>query len=419
MASQTSLSVADRINELERQTRYSYLDPEKKHRVSDPTLKAIQKKALLSYYERQHSLYPNSSKSSWRSEPQLAQSAVPQTAAPQPPPRPQPQTPSRRASCASDYASSVRKGNIVTVREAKSDMRSSAKHQHSNSCSSLSTDLLGPVIMGPAISVDDWVPERPPKNPHLRSAFPDLFQESRIPSPDLPPPSPPTVLEDEVLHNDDPLPPPPPLSEMENVKWGQHPDYPSLQAVRCQANGLPSDHQVIPPRQSNVRMSQRHQQRISHAEPQVVSTRKPFPEQGIKRSHPHKLIINGSIAVSQKVTNGLPEPFHTEALRSYKPPPQVPPQNNENTKQQFLMKPPAQLPVDIPRNSTEFRSMQRSSVSELTETVPPPLHPRKTRINQSMRARIPDRSQGHPKSSPPKFEDKRDIENRHPNFISK
>lgn len=31
---------------------YSYLDPEKKHKVADLTLKAIQKKALLSYYER-------------------------------------------------------------------------------------------------------------------------------------------------------------------------------------------------------------------------------------------------------------------------------------------------------------------------------------------------------------------------------
>ena len=52
-------SVAERISELERQQHFhklAYLDPEKRHRVSDPTLKAIQKKALLSFYERhQHS----------------------------------------------------------------------------------------------------------------------------------------------------------------------------------------------------------------------------------------------------------------------------------------------------------------------------------------------------------------------------
>lgn len=71
--------------------------------------------------------------------------------------------------------------------------------------------------MGPSISVDDWVPDkppaRPPKNPHLRTAFPDLFQDQRVPSPDLPPPSPPTVIEDEVFNSDEPLPPPPPECE--------------------------------------------------------------------------------------------------------------------------------------------------------------------------------------------------------------
>jgi protein Shroom len=70
----------------------------------------------------------------------------------------------------------------------------------------LSKDLLGPMIMGPIISVDDWVPERPPKNPTLR-----------IPSPELPPPPPALVLDiesdDDVMqlsNQDEPLPPPPP-----------------------------------------------------------------------------------------------------------------------------------------------------------------------------------------------------------------
>lgn len=49
--------------------------------------------------------------------------------------------------------------------------------------------------MGSVISIDDWVPERPPKNPTLR-----------IPSPDLPPPP---VLEVDKILNDEPLPPPP------------------------------------------------------------------------------------------------------------------------------------------------------------------------------------------------------------------
>ncbi|KAH0535885.1 hypothetical protein KQX54_019858 [Cotesia glomerata] len=201
---QPHLSVAERINELEKQQqqmRYTYLDPEKRHRVSDPTLKAIQKKALLSYYERHH-------QSSWRSEPQLAQGAVPpQSPPPQPPPRPRPPS-SRRASSASDYASiSWREKTSPSQGQRSCDMPS-PKHQHSNSCGSLSTDLLGPVIVGPAISIDDWVPERPPKKPHLRAVYNDT--NNRVPSPDLPPPSPPTVTESEVLNCDEPLPPPPP-----------------------------------------------------------------------------------------------------------------------------------------------------------------------------------------------------------------
>ena len=179
--------------------RYTYLDPDKRHRVSDPTLKAIQKKALLSFYERHHQ-----TSSSWRSEPQLTQESVaaPQSPPPQPPPRPRPPS-SRRASSASDYASGNWREKINRGQN-NSDLPS-PKHQHSNSCGSLSTDLLGPVIMGPAISIDDWVPERPPKKPHLRNVYND-----RVPSPDLPPPSPPTVTENEVLNCDDPLPPPPP-----------------------------------------------------------------------------------------------------------------------------------------------------------------------------------------------------------------
>lgn len=59
------------------------------------------------------------------------------------------------------------------------------------------------MIVGPIISVDDWVPERPPKNPLLR-----------IPSPELPPPPPPPVIqietEVETINQDEPLPPPPP-----------------------------------------------------------------------------------------------------------------------------------------------------------------------------------------------------------------
>lgn len=64
--------------------------------------------------------------------------------------------------------------------------------------------------MGPIISLDDWVPERPPKNPLLR-----------IPSPDLPPPpSPLHPPENDVntLNQDEPLPPPPPAEVMRHMR---------------------------------------------------------------------------------------------------------------------------------------------------------------------------------------------------------
>lgn len=63
-----------------------------------------------------------------------------------------------------------------------------------------SNDLLGPVVMGPIISLDEWIPERPPKNPMLR-----------VPSPDLPPPPSPLSTNPVEIQEiqDDPLPPPP------------------------------------------------------------------------------------------------------------------------------------------------------------------------------------------------------------------
>lgn len=216
MSLQPALSVADRVTELEKQQKYSYLDPDKKHKIPDPTLKAIQKKALLSFYERHN----NNNKNVWRSEPQLNPQT--QIAKPQPQPKVKLQMPSRRASSASDYASVNSSKRSSLASNTDNHSKTMPRHQHSNSCSSLLTDALGPMIVGPSISVDDWIPEkppeRPPKNPYLRTVFPDLFQEQRVPSPDLPLPSPPTIMDEEVFNNDEPLPPPPPELDM---KWPQ------------------------------------------------------------------------------------------------------------------------------------------------------------------------------------------------------
>ncbi|XP_073974642.1 shroom isoform X4 [Rhodnius prolixus] len=133
------LSVAERICEIERQSSQTRIGPpplgvsdvEKRGNsngsargITDhASLKAIQKKALLSFYERHHS--------AWKSEPQLTTPSIP----PQPPPRPQPPppAPSRRSSSASDYAGAIKRemprSNLDLSKVESNGMRES-KHQH-------------------------------------------------------------------------------------------------------------------------------------------------------------------------------------------------------------------------------------------------------------------------------------------------
>lgn len=248
-------SVAERINELEKASSqyqenagYTYLDPSKTTRVPNPTLKVIQKNAVQSYFQRQQAsvrenfnglarpkslhfvknpsdtlqrsslsgyvmvplghdgknatsltntfdyktsvstsdlnLKSNIDQNNYFDKSQTSSSINLKEAKDDTPPRPPPRNrqsfPARRTSSASEYSSL--RDKIL------------ASEQH------LSKDLLGPMILGSVISIDDWVPERPPKNPALR-----------VPSPELPPP-PPVVVSDishELARSDDPLPPPP------------------------------------------------------------------------------------------------------------------------------------------------------------------------------------------------------------------
>ncbi|KAI4470772.1 apical protein/shroom-related [Holotrichia oblita] len=431
--SQPSLSVADRINELEKQQKYSYLDPDKKHKVPDPTLKAIQKKALLSFYERHHnssSSHPNTTNktNTWRSEPQLAQSQSTLVQAPQPPPRIKAQTPTRRASCASDYASNNN--------SKRSSFASSRENRESGSARSKSGS---------------------------------------------PTPSPPTVLEDEVINSDEPLPPPP--TELENSDWQTMFDdrlkenrtrhqfataqvetghktvqdtvihkelcleLPRKSTVGILERGgpryssvrhVPNEHKLIfsesrhhpsdnkdgindksghsdnrhvvgesrliddkhrhstdgllhnESRHSQNDNSKKHASDIrlssdnrSFAVENTHQFKSPVKEQPVfgfpnqrnyaERSsarYPpmHKLILNGNIAVSQKIINGVCDQYRAEPLRS------VSLKDDEKL-----------LAV------SSIRGNQRASIAEGSpRDIPPPLQPRQMRINQSMRARIPE-----------------------------
>ncbi|XP_058453199.1 protein Shroom isoform X2 [Malaya genurostris] len=121
---------------------------------------------------------------------------------PPPPPRSRSIVMPAINSTASMATATTHAAHLATVRRTSSASEySSIRDKMIQQRQQLSKDLLGPMIMGPIIALDDWVPERPPKNPMLR-----------IPSPELPPP-PPTMspTEDVILLNqDEPLPPPPP-----------------------------------------------------------------------------------------------------------------------------------------------------------------------------------------------------------------
>lgn len=338
--------------------RYTYLDPDKRHRVSDPTLKAIQKKALLSFYERHHQ-----TSSSWRSEPQLTQGslAAPQSPPPQPPPRPRPPS-SRRASSASDYASGNWREKIMRG-QSGSDLPS-PKHQHSNSCGSLSTDLMGPVIVGPAICVDDWVPERPPKKPHLRNVFND-----RVPSPDLPPPSPPTVTENEVLNCDDPLPPPPPelsddslsdcsrkeadeIKKKERDKSCDRQKSERRSSVRRSKHGK-RDHDKSKSPTTAVAKSktlnpEQHKKKFQHIDSDIVlengvsagfaTHRMVIGRSSLRYPSTQKLMVNGRVAPVRKLSE--------ERILPAKPPAQLPDLISQRYSDSLNQRPAPQVPVE-------------------------------------------------------------------------
>jgi len=85
---------------------------------------------------------------------------------------------------------------VCRFRTSSASEYSSVRDQMLHQNQHLSKDLRGAMIIGQIISIDDWVPERPPKNASMR-----------IPSPDLPPPP---NSDTAPLNQDDPLPPPPP-----------------------------------------------------------------------------------------------------------------------------------------------------------------------------------------------------------------
>jgi protein Shroom len=114
----------------------------------------------------------------------------------------------------------------------------------------LSKDLLAPMILGKIISIDDWVPERPPKP---KGGDP-TYNHMRIPSPELPPPPPVESLN--LINPDDlPLPPPELLKQDTDMKALQTPSrrnsfagQSNYHQTKVKTNNIPISPPAIPMR---------------------------------------------------------------------------------------------------------------------------------------------------------------------------
>lgn len=142
-----------------------------------------------------------------------------------------------RTSSASEY-SSTRDKNLL--------------HQNQH----LSKDLLAPMILGKIISLDDWVPERPPK-PKQSLSNDNNNLPLRVPSPDLPPPPPiePVINHNQIIDDVLPLPPPEVLKESEmNSKISYPPSRRNSfagqgsQPTKIKTNNIPLSPPAIPMR---------------------------------------------------------------------------------------------------------------------------------------------------------------------------
>ncbi|XP_059469494.1 protein Shroom-like isoform X2 [Neocloeon triangulifer] len=252
-----NFTVAERINELERQSFSSSttalappkvqprLKPSAQGSFDSSNLKAVQKQALLSFYERQH----QQKSSAWKSEPYLAPPpAPPRSAAVEAYNRraeqidfewhlsdPEPSYLAKPVSLSPHSEGSLRRQSHSSSSSISSGdaLHLSPHHMKPKKLPSptdTSADLLGPLILGSPILLDEWVPERPPKKPHLRANIPSgrssssssalqpphlLKRCTSSPEPPPPPTPPPPNLDNDVFHSDEPLPPPP--VDIENV----------------------------------------------------------------------------------------------------------------------------------------------------------------------------------------------------------
>lgn len=234
------------------------------------------------------------------------------------------------------------------------------------------------MVIGQIISLDDWVPERPPKNPMLR-----------IPSPDLPPPPPATHVDDghDMHITDEPLPPPPPellrhmrqLSEPDtkvntasrrNSFAGSTNKKPLLRASTF--DNLISDRQpALPPTPNQMPpppvipkkpIDLRNPHYIQPSIPQrPVSSLAKHSSSNQMHLKPHKVLLNGKVDNTQAVQGrhndtrmSLRKRSHNAQLTPLEMPSITPKQMHNNTSQPPPLKP--RIPIIPPSTDLNNRS---------------------------------------------------------------
>lgn len=212
--------------------------------------------------------------------------------------------------------------------------------------------------MGPIISLDDWVPERPPKNPALR-----------IPSPELPPP-PSTVIEDEspIANQDEPLPPPPP-ELMRHMRQLSEPD--SKSATPSRRNSFAGSSSKKPLLRTSTF------ENLSPAAPPIP--KKPTSLETLQPKRPMSSLAKHPPPIIMK-------PHKISASRKIEPPTSIP-----HIQQHAI---PIQERFNDTRPAIRKRLHNAQSPLELTSpkskiiTTPPPLKPRISTHQQAVDTNI-------------------------------
>ncbi|XP_037811167.1 protein Shroom isoform X3 [Lucilia sericata] len=302
---------------------------------------------------------------------------------PPPPPRGRSSMPPRRTSSAAEYAAI--RDKVLLQQAAALTHQQLHPHQHQNvppapphqhlglmsnsyhhhhhhgqhspyqqqSPQSYQTGL--PLMPPPPPLQDNWVPERPPKNPNLRVPSPELpppppglESETNIPDEPLPPPPPEILQRQPIMDNSLDLAPKPPSPNRRNSFAGaslRKSNYfnrsPSNDSVNVSPKGPPP---LIPRKPASIELLQ--VSRPSAASLNQLSSTKLQPEltratiiSSSTRKRPHNLAstAGSSIpAIQENVSlisnhsirhspNGLSSPLHSQNSQSSTPPPPLMP----------------------------------------------------------------------------------------------